>query len=116
MKARNHLRVPIPIPVRIKVVDMDQDFRFATLGDISWGGAFIMMDPPAPVGSRIIIQFMFSDESVSLELWSNVVRSRDKASGKISGVGVQFDSLDYDAQTLIQTLVHEEILDLVKNV
>ena len=113
MKARQHLRVPVPIPVRIKVAEMDQDYRFATLGDISWGGCFIIMDPPAPMGSRIIIQFMFSDESVSLELWGEVVRVMEKSNEGSAGVGVHFDSLDYDAQTLIQSLVNDEIIDLL---
>ena len=70
MKTRQHLRVNLPIPVRVKVADRDQEFKFTGLGDISWGGAFVFMNPPAAKGSRVIIQFSLSDENVSLELWA----------------------------------------------
>ena len=84
------------------------------LGDISWGGAFVVIDPPAPIGSRIIIEFLFADESVSLELMGKVVRIKEPFDANPGGVGVQFDDLDYDAQSLIQQLVDEEIAAILK--
>ncbi|HUT55504.1 MAG TPA: PilZ domain-containing protein [bacterium] len=116
MKTRQYLRVPIPTPVRIKVTERDEEFRLASIEDISWGGAFVIMKTPAPKGSRIILQFLFSDESVILELWGTVVRVRPATDGALAGVGVEFDSLDYDAQSLIQRLVDEEIRAVVLNV
>ena len=116
MKNRLQLRVPIQIPVRVKVVDLDQEFKLTALYDISWGGVFVKMNPPAPLGSRIIIQFLVSDKSVSLELWGTVVRAIKGSKQEPAGVGVEFDQLDEDSRSLIQRLVHEEISMLVKNV
>jgi uncharacterized protein (TIGR02266 family) len=116
MKTRQYLRVPIPVPVRVKVTDQEDEFRLASIEDISWGGAFVVMKAPAAQGSRIILQFLFSDESVLLELWGTVVRVRPAADGVPAGVGVEFDSLDYDAQSLIQRLVNEEIHAVLRNV
>ena len=116
IKTRQHLRVPIPIPVRVKMTDHEDEFRLASIEDISWGGAFVVMKTPAPQGSRIILQFLFSDESVLLELWGTVVRVRPAADGVPSGMGVEFDSLDNDAQSLIQRLVNEEIHAVLRNV
>jgi c-di-GMP-binding flagellar brake protein YcgR len=116
MKTRQYLRVPIPVPVRIKVADREDDFKLASIEDISWGGAFVVMKPPAAKGSRLILQFLFSDESVLLELWGTVVRVRPAANSVPSGVGVEFDALDYDAQSLIQRLINEEIRAVLRNV
>jgi c-di-GMP-binding flagellar brake protein YcgR len=114
IKTRQYLRVPIPTAVRIKVADRDKEHRFSTLEDVSWGGAFVIMDPPPPEGTRILVQFALKDEKVSLEIWSTVKRVRPKANGFLPGVGVEFDSLDDDARSLIQQLINEEILGLVK--
>jgi len=115
MKTRQNLRVPLPLPVKIKVVGEDDDYRLTRIDDISWGGAFVVMDPPAPKGSRIVLQFAFSDTSVSLELWGTVVRSKQAARNFPVGKGVQFDTLDNDAQSLIQSLVDEEVRALLNN-
>jgi uncharacterized protein (TIGR02266 family) len=105
----------LPIPVRVKVVDQDQEFKLTTLGDISWGGVFVMMNPPAPLGSRIILQFLVLDEHVLLELWGTVVRSKPDSPEEPAGVGVEFDQLDEDSRSLIQRLVDDEVIMLVKN-
>jgi len=116
MKTRQHLRVNLPIPVRVKVADKEQEFRFTGLEDISWGGAFVLMDPPAAKGDRIIIQFGLAEENVSLELWATVVRARPRQESAPAGMGVQFDALDEDSRSLIQRLIHEELLALLRSV
>ena len=103
------------MPVKVKVVDRDQEFKLTALGDISWGGVFVMMSPPAPVGSRILLQFMVSETNVSLELWGTVVRARPGSKTEPAGVGVEFDPLDEDSRSLIQQLVRDELMMLVKN-
>ena len=115
MKTRAHLRVPLPVPVKVKVVERDEDFKLTALGDISWGGVFVMMNPPAPKGARVLIQFVVSENNVSLELWGTVVRSRANGGPEHAGMGIEFDPLDEDSRSLIQQLVHEEIIMLVKN-
>jgi uncharacterized protein (TIGR02266 family) len=115
MKTRAHLRVPLPMPVKIKVLDRDQEFKLTALGDISWGGVFVMMNPPAPMGARVLLQFVVSETNVSLELWGTVVRTRTNGKAEPSGVGIEFDPMDEDSRSLIQQLVHEEIMMLVKN-
>lgn len=114
MKTREYLRVPLPIPVRIKVVDRDEEFWFTRVDDISWGGAFIVMESPVPMGSRVVLQFSLSDENVSLELWGVVVRVKLPGEGGVPGAGVEFDPLDHDSKNLIQNLVFEEIRALLK--
>jgi uncharacterized protein (TIGR02266 family) len=116
LKTRQYLRVPVPIPVRVKNADQDQDFHLSSIEDISWGGAFVVAKAPSPVGSRVILQFLFSDESVLLELWGTVVRVRPAAEGAPAGMGIEFDALDHDAQSMIQRLVNEEIHAILKNV
>jgi uncharacterized protein (TIGR02266 family) len=114
MKTRQHLRVPLPLAVKIRVVGEDEDFRLTRIDDISWGGVFVLIDPPAAKGSRIVLQFAFSDTSVALELWGTVVRSKQAEEEIPAGVGVEFDTLDNDAQSLIQSLVDEEVRALLK--
>ena len=116
MKVRRYLRVPLPIPVRIKVVEEDQDFRATSVEDISWGGAFVVLDPPAKLGSRVVLEFILSEENVSLELWGRVVRTRKPSEELPAGMGVEFDSLDDDTRSLIQRLVDEELEHLIRAV
>lgn len=117
IKAREHLRVPLPIPVRIKLIDVDEEFRLATLRDISWGGTFVLMVSPPAVGTRVVVQFLLSDASVTVELWGTVVRRKtDGSQEEPSGIGVRFDPLDEDLRGLIQRLVEEEIRGLLQSV
>ncbi len=115
MKTRKFLRVPVPIALRVKVQDTDEDFRTVNAEDISWGGMFLVMNSPAAVGSRILLQFFLAEENVSLELWGTVVRNRDREGDLPPGVGVEFDTLDEESRSLIQNLVAEEIMSLVRN-
>ncbi len=115
MKTRQYLRVPLPIILKAKVLESDAELRSVTAEDISWGGAFLVMDPPAPAGSRIVLQFFLAEDNVSLELWGTVVRNRAAQDNLPSGVGVEFDTLDEESRSLIQRVVAEEIAALVKN-
>ena len=115
MKVRKYLRVPVPIPVRIKVLDRHDEFTPATLDDISWGGAFVVMDPPAEVNQRMVIEFVLPEESVTLELWGRVVRSRPTVDGLHGGVGIEFDPLDEDSRSLIQKMITDEIRGLMQS-
>jgi uncharacterized protein (TIGR02266 family) len=115
MKTRQYLRVPLPITLKAKVLETDPDLRSVTAEDISWGGAFLVMDPPAPAGSRIVLQFFLAEENVSLELWGTVVRNRTANENQPPGVGVEFDTLDEESRSLVQRVVAEEITALVKN-
>ena len=115
MKIRAHLRVPLALPVKVKVVERDEEFKLTTLGDISWGGVFVKMDPPAPMGARVQLQFVVSDSNVSLELWGTVVRARPGDRSEPAGVGIEFDPMDDGSHSLIQRLVNEEVMMLVNN-
>jgi uncharacterized protein (TIGR02266 family) len=114
MKARQFLRVRLPLPVQIKVVDRDQEFKSTRIEDISWGGVFVVMDPPAELGARVVLQFALSGESVALELWGKVVRRVKAREECPAGMGIQFDPLDDDTRSLIQRLVDDEIVALLK--
>jgi c-di-GMP-binding flagellar brake protein YcgR len=114
LKARQYLRVPVQMQVQIKVLDRDPDFILTRIDDISWGGAFVVMDPQAEVGSRVVLQFVFRDASVTLELWGKVVRRSRPHEDRAVGVGVEFEPLDEDGRSLIQRMVHEEIAALVQ--
>jgi len=113
MKARQQLRVPLPLPVQLKVVDQDQEFRSTRIDDISWGGAFVVMDPPAELGARVVLQFPAAGECVALELWGKVMRRVKATDKRPAGIGVQFESLDDDIRSLIQQLVDNAIAALL---
>ncbi len=115
MKTRKFLRVPLPMAVRVKVADRDGDFVDTRIGDISWGGAFIVLDPPAKMGDRVIVQLILAEENISLELWGTVVRSRGNSQDLTPGVGVEFDALDDDSRSLIQRIINEEIMGLLQS-
>lgn len=117
IKTRQHLRVPIPMPARVKLTDeIDAEFHMTTILDISWGGAFVALNPPPKTGTRMVIQFLLSDAAVTLELQGTVVRSKTDNKGGPPGAGVQFDPLDDDLRSLIQNLIAEEILGLLRAV
>ena len=113
MKTRQHLRVPLPMPVKVKILDQDEEFNLSRIDDISWGGAFVVIEPLPPVGSRIILQF--SGENVALELWGSIVRVKEPAVGVAGGVGIQFDPLDDETRSLIQRLIDDEIRQVFKS-
>jgi uncharacterized protein (TIGR02266 family) len=95
---------------------VDDDFRLTRLEDISWGGVFAVLEPPAILGSRVAIQFTLAEDNVSLELQGTVVRNRKPAVGQPGGIGIQFDNLDDDSRSLIQQIINEEIRGLLQSV
>lgn len=114
MKTRQYLRVPLPLPVKVKVLEQeDEEFNLTRIDDLSWGGAFILVDPLPPLNSRIIIKF--ESPEVALELWGSVVRSVEPESGVVGGVGIQFDTLDDETRSVLQQLVENEIREIFKS-
>lgn len=107
------MRVSIPLAVKYKLED-DHEFKPSSIEDISWGGVFLLMDPAPPLGKRIIVQLDIPEDSVRLEIWGTVVRVRDKELGKQSGVGIEFDELDHETRSQIQSLVDYWIRLLVQ--
>jgi len=116
MKTRQFLRVSVPMAVRVSLAEQEDEFRSTTIKDISWGGAFVVLEPPPPLDTRVIVEFTLVDENVSLELWGTVVRVEEEKEGRPAGVGVKFDELDEDSRTLIQRLVDEEVASLIKSI
>ncbi len=114
MKTRMHLRVPLPLPVRIKLYEQSEEFISTKIGDVSWGGVFVLMDPPPQPETRLVLQFTMTEDNVSLDLGGKVVRSRPGGDSEPAGIGVQFDPLDDETRSLLQKLINDEVLALVK--
>jgi len=113
MKIRKQLRVSIPLAIKYKLED-DHEFKPSSIEDISWGGVFLLVEPPPGTGQRIIVQLEIPEDSVRLEIWGTVVRVRDKELGKPAGVGIEFDELDHETRSQIQNLVDYWIRLLVQ--
>ncbi len=115
LETRKYLRVAVPVALRYRIADYDDDLIPAALHDISWGGAFLAMNPPAEPGTRLILELHLEEDNVTLELWGTVVRVQEPADNAPAGVGVEFDPLDDESRSLIQQLVDEEIRTWVKS-
>ncbi len=115
MRVRRFLRVPLPLRIDYKLEDQEE-FQKGIIEDLSWGGVFLQIDPPPSPGTRIVFQIPIPGEAVRLEIWGTVVRVRQKEVGKPAGVGVEFDELDHEARSQIQSLVSYWIRSLLQKV
>jgi Tfp pilus assembly protein PilZ len=100
-------RFPVREKVNLKIWGMDyaQDGKSI---DASSGGVFVQMDPPFPVGTRVVTTF--PDVPQSPEINGEVVYSRgDSKPGdaKPNGVGVQFTDLTEERQATIDAMLTE---------
>jgi len=112
MKARKHLRVPVPIKIKFKRENRDQSEE-ARIWDLSWGGVFLCTAHPLEPRSRLLFEFEIPDQQVTLEIWGTVVRAQDSDPQTPSGVGVEFDELDHESRSQLQTLVDHFVRNLL---
>jgi uncharacterized protein (TIGR02266 family) len=103
---RQHQRVPTK--VLIKYSNADQFFT-DYIQNISRGGIFVPTHNPFPEGTRLSITFSlpYCDPSITTE--GVVIRNIHAAPGddiSPSGMGIQFDALDEEAQKLIDAYIN----------
>lgn len=65
----------------------------ATTLDLSFGGAFIAVDPPIPVGARVRVAIVSATTWEPLELDATVRWVRDESSTARAGMGIAFEPL-----------------------
>ena len=102
---RQHQRVPTKI--LIKYSNADQFFT-DYIQNISRGGIFVPTPNPLPEGTRLSITFSLPHCDPSITTEGVVIRSiLSKAGDDVdsSGMGIQFEALDEEAQKLIDTYV-----------
>ena len=113
IKTRKHLRVPLPIKVKFRR-DGSNAFEDAKVGDISWGGIYLCVPEPPPQKSRVLLELDIPDQAVMLEIWGNVVRVHQGDAEFPPGVGVEFDEIDHEGRSAIQSLVDHFVHSLVQ--
>jgi len=113
IKVRKQLRVPLPIKIMIKRENSNAT-EAVQVGDISWGGVFLCLEPPPPLRSRLMLEFDIPDQPVTLGVWGTVVRLHNGDAELPKGVGVEFDELDQEGRGQIQSLVSRQLWSILK--
>jgi uncharacterized protein (TIGR02266 family) len=102
---RKYMRVPLPLVVEIKF-EGEKDFQPYLLVDISWGGMYVRMDSPQPIGTRFVAQLQAPERKKNLEISGKVVTQNKETDGRVHpGVGLTFDSIDQNTKSLLQKLI-----------
>jgi uncharacterized protein (TIGR02266 family) len=104
---RRHKRVPLQLLVQHRFETL-QAFLEEIATDLSAGGMFLRTDSPHPVGSTIYLRFTLADglpliEGIGRVAWANKKPSADA----VSGMGIEFVSLDDESRQLIDSIVAE---------
>ncbi|HEY4184921.1 MAG TPA: PilZ domain-containing protein [Polyangia bacterium] len=95
-------RAGLVVPVRLRYESV-LDFVDTQSMNISRTGMFIVTDAPAPLGSRVELEFSLADGFVLLTGVAEVVRVA--MGGIVEGMGVRFLDLDDANQRIIERIV-----------
>lgn len=99
------MRVCIPFVVEAKF-EGDTDFQPFLITDVSWGGLYLRMDQPKPIGTQIVLLIPAREGQGCVEVQGRVATQNKLVEGRtIPGVGISFDEIDHDTKSLIQSLV-----------
>jgi len=102
---RKHMRVPLPLVVEVKF-EGEEDFQPYLLVDISWGGMYVRMDSPKPVGTKFTAQLSSLGGKKNAEITGKVVTQNKLVEGRAyPGVGLAFDVIDQDTKSQIQRMI-----------
>ncbi len=106
---RKHLRVPIPLVVEVKF-EGEPDFMPYLLTDISWGGVYLRMENPKPIGTSAVMLLPSREGGGCRELEGKVVTQNKLVEGRtLPGVGLAFEHMDENIKSLIQQLVERTL-------
>lgn len=106
---RKHMRVPIPLVVEVRF-EGEQDFMPYLLTDISWGGFYLRMENPKPIGTSAVALLPSREAGGYRELRGKVVTQNKLVEGRtIPGVGLAFEAMDENLKSLIQQLVEQTL-------
>lgn len=83
----------------------------ATTLNLSFGGAFIVVDPPIPVGARLRVGIASATTWEPLEFEATVRWVRDAGVTVKSGMGVAFDPLSPSQALALHRLFHAHGFD-----
>lgn len=96
MASHFRLRARYPIEVRVTVRRQHEKSARrvdATTLNLSFGGAFIAVDPPIPVGARVRVDIASATTWEPLELDATVRWVRDGSTTVRAGMGIAFEPL-----------------------
>jgi uncharacterized protein (TIGR02266 family) len=107
---RRHRRVPLRLLVQHRFESLEA-FLEEVATDLSAGGMFLRTQSPHAVGSTIYLRFTLADGLPLIEGIGRVVwASAAGAAEAVSGMGIEFVSLDDESLQLIDTIVAERAL------
>lgn len=96
MAAHFRLRPRYPIEVRVTVRRQHEKSARkveAVTTNLSFGGAFIAVDPPIPVGARLRVAIASATTWDPLELEATVRWVRDAGANSRAGIGLMFEAI-----------------------
>jgi Tfp pilus assembly protein PilZ len=105
---RREARAPVQLPVWLHG---DETRALGQVISLSAGGGFIELSEPFPVGTHLELELALEDRAVEVEARVIYVNMRN-AEWTLSfprGVGVVFDKLDDEAETVVRALVSERL-------
>jgi uncharacterized protein (TIGR02266 family) len=94
----SHFRLRARYPIEVRVTVRRQHEKSARrveamTANLSFGGAFVTVDPPIPVGARLRVGIASATTWEPLELDATVRWVRDGGANVRAGMGVAFDAL-----------------------
>lgn len=93
-----------PLVVRVDYSTVDTFFSEFTT-NINEGGLFIETDAPAPIGTRVVLQFALPGTHDPLKLDGRVVWASPEGSAEAPGMGIEFENLDELSRRRINEVV-----------
>ena len=92
------------VVVRVHYATVDELFSEFSR-NINEGGLFIETDSPAPLETRVQLQFELPGSPEPVKATGRVVRHADVQMGEPPGMAVEFEELDPDARERINQIV-----------
>ncbi|MBL8682122.1 MAG: PilZ domain-containing protein [Myxococcales bacterium] len=108
MASHFRLRARYPIEVRVSVRRQHEKSARkvdATTVNLSFGGAFVAVDPPMPVGARLRVAIASATTWEPLELDATVRWVRDGGATVRAGMGLMFEPLTPQQATAMHSLI-----------
>jgi type IV pilus assembly protein PilZ len=104
IERRSSPRTDLVVHVNYQTVD-DLFSEFAR--NINEGGIFIETETPQPIGTRVQLEFKLPGADRPIEVVGRVVREEQAGSSGVTGIGIEFESLDSEVRQQINEIVRK---------